>query len=236
MGGQVPVIQEWLSLRGHNVAIDGAFGPATEGTVRRFQAVNSLPVTGIVDADTFSHLSAPLTKAVAPISGAGKTLNDLILAYAGQHLAQHPLEVGGQNCGPWVRSYLEGNQGDNWPWCAGFACFILRQACDALGRPMPIKRTFSCDILAGRAMAAGIFISGREIAKGNVAKDQIPPGSFFVNRRTDDDWNHTGIAIAFHDDYFETIEGNTNDAGDREGYEVCRRIRGYEGKDFVRIS
>jgi hypothetical protein len=235
-GGQVLMIQEWLSLRGQNIVIDGAFGPATEGAIRTFQAANSLPVTGVVDADTFSSLNAPLAEAVAPISGTDKTLNNLILAYAGQHLAQHPLEIGGQNRGPWVRVYMEGNQGNDWPWCAGFACFILRQASDALGGPMPIKRTFSCDILASQAIATGIFISGRDISKGKITKDKIPPGSFFVSRRTDNDWNHTGIAVAFHDDYFETIEGNTNDSGDREGYEVCRRIRGYDGKDFVNIG
>ncbi len=235
-GGQVQVIQEWLCLQGQNVAIDGAFGPATEGAVRKFQAANSLPVTGIVDANTFGNLTAPLAKAIAPISGEGKDLSDLIIAYASQHLAQHPLEVGGQNRGPWVRVYMEGNQGSQWPWCAGFACFILRQSCDSLGRPMPVKRTFSCDILASEAIAAEAFISGRDIAKGKVAKDGIPSGSFFISRRTDNDWNHTGIAVAFHDDHFETIEGNTNDAGEREGYEVCRRIRGYDGKDFVKIG
>jgi hypothetical protein len=32
---------------------------------------------------------------------------------------------------------------------------------------------------------------------------------------------------------FETIEGNTNDSGDREGFEVCARVRGYDSKDFV---
>jgi hypothetical protein len=36
-------------------------------------------------------------------------------------------------------------------------------------------------------------------------------------------------------DTFRTIEGNTNDAGDREGYEVCARTRGYDKKDFVLI-
>lgn len=234
-GGGVRSIQEWLSLQGQSVSIDGAFGPATEAAVRKFQTGSGSAVTGIVDTATFAALAAPLAAAVAPIAAAGRTLNDMILAYANQHLSRHPLEVGGQNRGPWVRVYMEGNQGSDWPWCAGFACFILRQAADALGKPMPFKRTFSCDVLASQAIAAGRFISGKAISKGTVQKGAIPPGSLFINRRTDNDWNHTGIAIAFHADHFETIEGNTNDAGDREGYEVCRRIRGYEGKDFVKI-
>jgi len=40
----------------------------------------------------------------------------------------------------------------------------------------------------------------------------------------------------FEDDAFETIEGNTNDEGSPNGYEVCRRIRGYRKKDFIRIE
>jgi len=233
--GKVRSIQEWLTLQGRHVSIDGVFGPATEAAVRKFQAGRGIAVTGSVDNVTFTFLAEPLAAAVAPIATTGRTLNNMILAYANQHLGRHPLEVGGQNCGPWVRTYMEGNQGSDWPWCAGFACFMLRQAADALGQPMPFKRTFSCDILASQAIAAGRFIPERDIARGKVRKGDIPPGSLFVTRRTDNDWNHTGIALAFYDDHFETIEGNTNDAGDREGYEVCRRIRGYEGKDFVKI-
>lgn len=234
-GGKVRCIQEWLSLQGRSVSVDAAFGPATEAAVRAFQTGNGIAVTGTVDTTTFAALVEPLAVAMAPVAAAGKTLNDMILAYANQHLARLPREVGGQNCGPWVRVYMEGYQGSDWPWCAGFACFIIRQAADSLGKPMPFKRTFSCDVLASQAIAAGSFISGRELAKGKVQKGDLTPGSLFINRRTDNDWNHTGIAIAFHNDHFETIEGNTNDAGDREGYEVCRRIRGYEGKDFFKI-
>jgi hypothetical protein len=37
------------------------------------------------------------------------------------------------------------------------------------------------------------------------------------------------------EDVFHTIEGNTNDEGSREGYEVRKRIRGHEDKDFILI-
>jgi hypothetical protein len=36
---------------------------------------------------------------------------------------------------------------------------------------------------------------------------------------------HTGIIERIEGDKLYTIEGNTNDEGVREGYEVCRRIR-----------
>jgi hypothetical protein len=50
------------------------------------------------------------------------------------------------------------------------------------------------------------------------------------------DWVHTGLVLSAGKETFETIEGNTNDAGDREGYEVCRRVRGYKGKDFIVLN
>jgi hypothetical protein len=34
-------------------------------------------------------------------------------------------------------------------------------------------------------------------------------------------------------DTFKSIEGNTNDDGSYEGYEVCARVRGYAGIDFI---
>jgi hypothetical protein len=46
---------------------------------------------------------------------------------------------------------------------------------------------------------------------------------------------HTGIVLEANNDFYHTIEGNTNDEGSREGYEVCKRIRGYKKKDFILI-
>ena len=54
-------------------------------------------------------------------------------------------------------------------------------------------------------------------------------------RRTSTDWTHTGLVTAFGDELFHTVEGNTNDEGSREGYEVCARMRGYGSKDFIML-
>ena len=109
----------------------------------------------------------------------------------------------------------------------------MRQAADSQQTQIPLKPTFSCDELAVRARAAGIFISGMHLTD---PQQQITPGSIFLTRKSPSDWTHTGLVTAVHEDTFETVEGNTNDAGDREGYEVCRRVRGYENKDFIRIG
>lgn len=223
--GQVKLIQEWLYLRDEKVVIDNDFGSATESAVRDFQAKSKLPVTGIVDQATFDALISPMTTALAPLPANGKSLGELVVAYARQHLAQHPQEVSGQNAGPWVRLYMAGNEGEQWAWCAGFACFCLKQACDTLNRPLPFKSTFSCDSLAAFAKEKGLF----------VGIDSISPGSFFLVRRTDTDWTHTGIVTEINGDLIKTIEGNTNDEGSREGFEVCARTRGIKKMDFVKI-
>lgn len=230
-GKQVKLVQEWLSIHGFHLAIDGDFGPATEYAVRRFQKKKNVGADGIVGAETFNLLVEPMAKALAAIEAGGRTPGQMLVAYARQHLRQHPVEIGGQNRGPWVRLYMDGNEGPAWPWCAGFVSFLLKQAFQSIGKPLPIQPTFSCDFLAAQAKEKNLFRDERESQSGN----QIKPGAIFLNRRTSTDWVHTGIVIRAEEEVFHTIEGNTNDEGSREGYEVCQRIRGYTKKDFIVI-
>ncbi len=224
-------VQEWLTLQGFGVTVDGDFGPATERAVKAFQGKNSVAANGVVDLATHGLLTAPMLRVLAPLAAA-PGLGQMMVAYAEQHLTEHPCEVGGQNRGPWVRLYMEGNEGKEWAWCAGFACFIMRQSADTLNVPLPVKSTFSCDELASRARSVGLFLSGLHLTD---PQQQLTPGSIFLNRKTTTDWTHTGLVTAVHEETFDTIEGNTNDAGDREGYEVCRRVRSYDSKDFILI-
>ncbi len=235
-GKKVRQIQEWLGLHGQQVVIDGDFGPATEQAVRQFQAAHRLPETGIVNEETFLWLVQPLLRALSPLQVVPRNYNGLIVAYARQHLTEHPLEIGGQNRGPWVRLYTRGMDGREYAWCAGFVCFILWQAALTMDIPIPVKYTLSVDLLAADAKEKGIFISEKNLKQGNPPKSEMPAGSLFLNRRIPGDWVHTGIVTEFQDDHLQTIEGNTNDDGAREGYEVCQRIRGYQKKDFIRIS
>jgi hypothetical protein len=160
-GARVRLVQEWLTLHGVGTGIDGGFGPATAAAVRAFQGGRGLPATGVVDRATFDALVAPMLRALQPVEPPpGATLGVMVVAYARRHLAEHPREVGGQNMGPWVRLYMDGNQGKAWPWCAGFSTFVLRQAARTLGVPVPVGRTFSCDVLAGSAATNQCFLGG----------------------------------------------------------------------------
>jgi hypothetical protein len=232
-GPDVKRVQEWLCLGGFGVQLDSEFGPATQSAVRAFQKANGLTVDGIVGAETWAKLVTPLRNALAPIAPAGRGLGAMVVAWAQQQLAQRPREVGGDNCGPWVRLYMNGHDGARWRWCAGFACFCLRQACAALGVALPITPSFSCDLLASSARHNGRLVDGD--AAGAVAT--LAPGSLFLVRRPDgDDWIHTGIVTTIGSETFGTIEGNTNEGGSANGYEVAARTRAYASRDFIRMG
>jgi len=237
-GRPVRLIQEWLSLNGLGLTIDSSYGPATESAVRAFQKQVGRKSTGSVNELTFNELIAPITRALSPLEASGEqtTFSSRVIVAAQKHLAEHPREVGGTNCGPWVRHYTGGHEGDAWAWCAGFVTAMLRAAAE--GQPAevraPIRGSLSCDTLTAQARAAGCFVAERQRQS---ASPSLSGGAIFLvrSKKNASDWIHTGIVTALHDEYFETIEGNTNDSGDREGYEVCARRRSYKNMDFIRL-
>lgn len=230
-GAGVKRVQEWLNLHGIGIVVDGSFGPVTRQAVTQFQTSQGLPVSGDVDAATYARLVEPMVSVLQRRNNAGPNLPAALLAYAAAHLAVHPIEVGGQNCGPWVRLYTQGHEGAPWAWCAGFVSFLMRQAAETLGLDPPIRGSVSCDSLAAQARDQGRFRTEAE------ARQQgVPDGSIFLVRRTSTDWTHTGIVTGTQHDAFTTVEGNTNDEGSREGFEVCARLRGYADKDFILLG
>lgn len=126
---------------------------------------------------------------------------------------------------------MQGNEGVAFPWCAGFVTFVMEQASQTLGHTKPIEGSFSCDSLAAQAKAAD-----RLVAESDATPERLPAGSLFLVRRTATDWTHTGMLTEAHADSFDTVEGNTNDEGSREGFEVCSRLRGYKSKDFILLT
>lgn len=225
-GDDVKKAQEWLTLAGLGLKIDGVFGQATDAAVRAFQQSSSLPVTGIVDQPVFSALAGAIARAIAPIASS-PSLGADICRCGEQHIAEKPREIGGENRGPWVRLYLHGEEGPEWPWCAGFVSYVVSQA--AGQRSIPFAPSPSCDQLAQNAHAAGLFRSGDTLAEAD-----IKPGTvFLVRRQTSSGWHHTGIVVSATAATLTTIEGNTNDNGSREGYEAIRRFRANKNLDFI---
>jgi hypothetical protein len=224
-GQKVILIQEWLCLHDIHVVIDGIFGPATQKAVRIFQKRKELREEGIVENITFRELIKPMTDALSFEPSGRLSLGDAVVECAKAHLTQRPREIGGPNMGPWVRLYLDGWQGV--PWCAGFASFVIKQAAFSIDEMPPFKTSFSCDLLAKSARLKNLLL----IQPSRAERSKLKPGSLFLNRKSESDWNHTGIVAGLEDEVFYSIEGNSP----AEAGEVCERIRGFDNKDFILI-
>ena len=234
---KVKRVQEWLTINKFATSIDSDFGDATQTCVTNFQKSKGLPQTGQVNEQTWKALVESLNKALAPIDFPVNTkLSDAVLRVAKQHLAQHPVEAGGQNRGPWVRVYMSGEEGPEWLWCAGFVTFVMKQACQQLDREMPIEGSVSCDALAHQAKTAGLFVKGSQMQNGNVTWADMGSAQVFLLRRTSTDWVHTGFSFDGADTVFSTVEGNTDRDGSSNGFEVAKRTRSIPRKDFIRLA
>ena len=236
-GPQVKRIQEHLVLLGKKITIDGDFGPATaralKGVIVGEGGLYS-PLAPVVTKQLWDDVLTEKMRGVImarPTMPNGSTLTDWVHEIAQTHLDAHPVEVGGQNRGPWVRLYMDGHEGASWPWCAGFVTYVLRQVA-ALRREDPLlPGSFSCDVLAARGKAAGKFVKGPVPAADPRERER---GFIFLVRKSANDWTHTGFGFDLQTNgTFRTIEGNTNDEGSREGYEVCSRVRSSRNMDFI---
>lgn len=228
-------VQEWLTFHDCPTSIDADYGSATEAAVRKFQAARGVQVTGRVNQRTWDELVAPLVEVTGTTVPANATFDAAVLRVAKAHLKAHPIELGGDNLGPWVRVYC-GSDGAAMRWCAGFVTFVLRQASDLTGSPMPIPGSLSCDSLAYQAREAERFVPGTSVKNGQNSWGSLGACQIFLLRHSATDWTHTGFSFAGDGDVFSTIEGNTNDNGSANGFEVCARTRALGAKDFIALA
>lgn len=228
-------IQSWLSLYSIQypqsataTAMDGDFGPATERAVKNFQSSVGLSQTGIVTNEVFSHLCKNMQEAFeTPLQSAN--LRERVVEAAENHLKNYPYELlinGEWNSGPWVRSYMDGKSGAPWFWCMGFVQAIIDQAASSMGKNfktlMPL--TYSCDRIGLIGQEKGLLHRNSVIKRD---PDLIQPGDIFLIEKSRLDWVHTGIVISSDDTVIETIEGNTNAEGSRNGIAVMKRTRNF---------
>lgn len=233
---EVTKIQSWLNLyavtnqsAGTATGIDGSFGPGTETAVKNFQKAKNLPQTGIVDSNVFAALTQPMVNAFkSPVAGTG--LRELIVNTAIQHLSNAPFELvikDQSNSGPWVRAYMDNNEGTPWFWCMGFVQTIIDQAATQLGKDfrtlMPL--TYSCDTVGTTGIAKGLL---SRVATVRANPSVVKPGDIFLVQKTPNDWFHTGLITGVHGDLFDTIEGNTNTDGSSNGNGVYKRVRNFQ--------
>lgn len=124
----------------------------------------------------------------------------------------------GSNRGPEVDQYLA-SVGIAFAaaWCAAFVYWCHQQAS-----------------ITGVPKTGGVLDLWNKAASNRVTEPQ--PGDVFI-LDFGGGKGHTGIVESVDGDTLTTIEGNTNDDGSREGYEVARRTRSAaKVKGFLRFG
>lgn len=124
----------------------------------------------------------------------------------------------GSNDGPQIKEYLE-SVGINFPapWCAAFVVWCHLQA-DINSMPK----------------TGGVLELWNKSPANRVNPPQ--PGDVMILDYGHGQ-GHTGIIVEVNGDTLTTIEGNTNDDGSREGYEVAQRTRqANKCKGFLRFG
>lgn len=142
-----------------------------------------------------------------------------------------PVREAGQNRGRFVETIIRtagGKAGE--PWCAYFVYYVGH---GLFGKQWPLPKTGSCDVLLKHC-----------VDRQMMSPVPIPGGLFFVMRPgSETDAVHVGfvanrIPDADDDDRdpFETVEGNSNDKGVRDGDGVVSNVRGRTGYDTYRFT
>lgn len=210
------------------LALDGEFGPGTKDAVEDFQRKYGLLADGEVGPKTMMRLSSQIRHAFTSFIDPKEAIRTSVLRACHLHLESYPRELK-QNEGPWVRSYCSGKDGKNYAWCMGFAQTMYDQALSAHGKKFTehMPNSLSCDKVAVHFKNKGQLYKNAAMRKMSATDllKVVKPGDLFLTAKNSKDWIHTGIIEKVDGHLIHTIEGNTNDEGSREGYEVCRRVR-----------
>ena len=124
----------------------------------------------------------------------------------------------GSNKGKQVEEYLSvvGLPG-GYSWCMAFVQWCFKQS--------ELKFPF---------VSAGVLSVWAHTTALHTFDPQ--PGDVFIMEFSHG-LGHTGLVELVDGDHIHTIEGNTNDDGSREGYEVARRIRKKQSiLGYIRVS
>jgi hypothetical protein len=142
------------------------------------------------------------------------TLQQLALEVAVSQLGVHE-QPKGSNRGPQVDEYIKSvglDPAGKYPWCMAFLYWCFLQAAERMGRLTPLYKT------------GGVLEQWR-MRKDKYRVTSPQPGDIGI-MDFGKGVGHVVIVLKVNDNgIVDTIEGNTNDDGSREGYEVCKRVR-----------
>ena len=129
-------------------------------------------------------------------------------------------EIDGTNCGVRVNEYKSATSLDpkeSWPWCAAFICWLFRESMKNG------KYTFTRPTTAGAWNFENWCLKqDRSVLLKKPHNNNITAGDIVIFK-----FSHIGIAISCPDEngYINTIEGNTDGEGSREGGAVLQKRR-----------
>lgn len=146
-------------------------------------------------------------------------LPDLVVQVARKYLGVG--EEGGNNRGKMIDEFESATWLDpagDYPWCASFVCYVIREALGLYSGKVPWKRP-----MTPRAYGFEDWAKeepGLDLKRNPVAED-IQPGDIITFT-----FSHVGICTGLpHSGLVPTIEGNTNAEGSREGEVVAAKER-----------
>jgi hypothetical protein len=200
------------------IQVDGIFGAATASAVRLFQTRYDLQPDGTVGPITWAAL---FRESAEPVFEAPSLLLASVLETAASQL--HVRETG-QNRGPEVDEYLRAVGLDptqkSHAWCISFVYWCFRQAANRLDVRNPCVRTPG-------VMKHWAFAPEPARLSAQAALDDphlVRPGAIFIIDHGHG-LGHAGLVARVQAGRIQTIEGNTNLAGSREGDGVHQRAR-----------
>ena len=132
----------------------------------------------------------------------------------------------GSNAGAEVEMFLKSvGLGKGYAWCMAFVYWCVQNACKDLNVQNPLIKT------------AGVLRQWDETTCRKQPKTSraVKAGDIFIMEFSKGA-GHTGFVEKVAGSLIYTIEGNTNDDGSREGYEVARRQRPISSfKGFIQL-
>jgi hypothetical protein len=231
-GKSVEKLQKLLNAFNENtfLTVDGDFGSATLKALKHFQENAGLTADGVVGPKTWHALSlgAPYaTTKLATVSTPSSSASSpqaLLAEIATKYIGVK--ETGNNKAGDSQEllaifksdSLTINGATDGYPWCAAFVSFCVQK----LLNNSPFFLTTQPPKEASVSRFLNIW------AKNNNCLIFPRNSEFFTPQKGDIvvfTFSHIGIVESVSGRMVTTIEGNTNDAGSREGSVIARKIR-----------
>ncbi len=214
------------------IDVDGDFGNQTFTSVKLFQSRNTdLQGIPLVSDGQIGSITWQVLFKETDVPQIEVPSNDLFkevikIAKSQLHVREDPPNSNrGADVAKYLRSVgLNANSG-NYAWCMAFVYWCFDEAFKKIGKPNTLVKT-------GGVLRQWNETKHKKIKKQDAINNPslIKPGFVFI-RNYGGGKGHTGIVISVNGGYIETIEGNSNNNGSREGvgvFKLTRKINSIE--------